>query len=293
MRALQRLGVISMVVSLAVCQTWHVAKADGLLDTEGSLTSSDDVLDDGSLYDRYQFSGNSGQRITISLESQDFDPYLILLDPQGRRISENDDISRSDRNSRLVITLPATGIYTVVANSYESNTGGGYTIKVDQGSNRSSSPQELAATIPNSTARCNTVLVEAVDRLESNREIGVLVSALDFNGRYQTFPAGRPNGLSVALTGPASASVIGSPRLLTTVSREMIQGCSTLGAIAFGAVEAGAERTFGYFPARGDADQASVEEFTCAPSTLARSTNRQALQRAAAPIPEWGQQMCL
>ena len=131
MQALQRLGIIAITAGLAVCAAWSAAQADSIsLEEQGMLSAGDSMLDDGSLYDAYKFSGSSGQQVIIYLESQDFDPYLILLDPAGRRISENDDISRTDRNSRLVVTLPDTGTYTVVANSYEAGKNGGYRLKV-------------------------------------------------------------------------------------------------------------------------------------------------------------------
>lgn len=140
MQALQRLGIMAITSGLAVCAAQanpiSVAQANPIkansiiLEEKGSLSAGDSVLDDGSLYDAYKFSGSSGQQVTINLESQDFDPYLILLDPSGRRISENDDISRTNRNSRLVVTLPDTGIYTAAANSYEAGKNGGYQIKI-------------------------------------------------------------------------------------------------------------------------------------------------------------------
>jgi hypothetical protein len=132
MRALSRFGVIFVAVISAVSA--GAAGAQTLLETQGALAAGDAVLDDGSLYDQYIFSSRSGQQVIIYLESRDFDPYLILLDPEGRRIGENDDISASNRNSRLVVTLPVTGTYTVVANSYESGKNGRYKISVDAGS---------------------------------------------------------------------------------------------------------------------------------------------------------------
>jgi hypothetical protein len=132
MQALQRLGIIVIAVGLAVGTAANAALADqALLEKQGMLASGDAVLDDGSLYDQYSFVGSIGQQLVIYLESQDFDPYLILLDPTGRRISENDDISRTNRNSRLVITLPSEGTYTVVANSYEAGKSGMYKLLVN------------------------------------------------------------------------------------------------------------------------------------------------------------------
>lgn len=140
MQALQRLGIIATAVGLTICAAWSAAQANPIvLEEQGLLSSGDSVLDDGSLYDAYKFSGRGGEQITIYLESRDFDPYLILLDPSGRRMSENDDISRTNRNSRLVITLPMTGTYTVVANSYEAGKNGSYRLRVVSQSLSSSS----------------------------------------------------------------------------------------------------------------------------------------------------------
>lgn len=132
MQALKRLGLITTTVGLAVFTAWSAAQANySLLDEQGALSSGDAILDDGSLYDQYPFSGNGGEQVTIYLASEDFDPYLILLDPARRRISENDDISRTNRNSLLVVTLPTTGTYTVVANSYEAGKTGTYALQVN------------------------------------------------------------------------------------------------------------------------------------------------------------------
>ncbi len=102
-----------------------------ILDERGTLERGDAELpDDGSLYDIYTFEGRANQSVTIRLESGDFDAYLILLDPDDRKIAENDDASRDDPNSTLSVTLPKDGRYTVVVNSYDSGGRGRYTVAV-------------------------------------------------------------------------------------------------------------------------------------------------------------------
>jgi hypothetical protein len=146
MQALPRLVIIATALISAVFTAPFEAKAETtLLNEQGMLASGDAILDDGSLYDQYTFPGYSGQRVTIYLESQDFDPYLILLDPTGRRISENDDISRQNRNSRLFITLRVTGTYTVVANSYEAGKNGVYLLKVSAEDDRAALVESYAS----------------------------------------------------------------------------------------------------------------------------------------------------
>ncbi|NEQ26469.1 MAG: hypothetical protein F6K28_47055, partial [Microcoleus sp. SIO2G3] len=102
-----------------------------ILREEGSLAPGDAVLpSDNSFYDRFTFAGQAGQTVTISLESTEFDTYLVLVNPDGTSLAQNDDISQSDRNSRISIELPTTGTYTVLANGYDSNSRGRYTLSV-------------------------------------------------------------------------------------------------------------------------------------------------------------------
>jgi len=75
--------------------------------------------------DRYTFEGRQGQRVRITLDRpgrSQLDPYLELLDPDGRTLAEDDD-SGGDLNSLIDVTLPRTGTYTVVARGLGDTTG--------------------------------------------------------------------------------------------------------------------------------------------------------------------------
>ncbi|NER33804.1 MAG: tetratricopeptide repeat protein [Oscillatoria sp. SIO1A7] len=100
-----------------------------LLQQEGSLSPGDRTLDDGKLYDSYSFQGRAGQTVTISVESDEFDTYLTLLDADGEKIAENDD-SAGNNNSAIVATLPEDGSYEVIVNSYNANGRGKYALEV-------------------------------------------------------------------------------------------------------------------------------------------------------------------
>ncbi|MFQ3679875.1 MAG: immunoglobulin domain-containing protein, partial [Pseudanabaenaceae cyanobacterium] len=76
-----------------------------------------------------RFTGQQGQRIVLDMESNEIDPYLVLFDPQGQKIAE-DDNSGSGDNARIVLTLPRTGLYTVYANSYAVGDTGGFRLQV-------------------------------------------------------------------------------------------------------------------------------------------------------------------
>ncbi|WP_341730547.1 tetratricopeptide repeat protein [Microcoleus sp. EPA2] len=85
---------------------------------------------DGSLYEQHAFVGRAGQSVTITLESSDFDTFVALFSPDGKKLAENDDISRSNTNSALTFTLPASGRYVVVVNAYKKGERGRYTLTV-------------------------------------------------------------------------------------------------------------------------------------------------------------------
>ncbi|MBD2069088.1 pre-peptidase C-terminal domain-containing protein [Leptolyngbya sp. FACHB-671] len=101
-----------------------------LLQGQGSLVAGGPVLSDGSLFREHLLSGTAGQTVTITLESSQFDTYLILLGPNGDRVAENDDISSDNLNSQITVTLPTTGVYRILANSYDETGQGNYTYTV-------------------------------------------------------------------------------------------------------------------------------------------------------------------
>jgi tetratricopeptide (TPR) repeat protein len=76
----------------------------------------------------YTFSGTEGQVVTIALTSPDFDTVLSLVDANNQEVASNDDYARS-LNSTIVVTLPRTGAYKVLARSF-SGQGGNYSVVV-------------------------------------------------------------------------------------------------------------------------------------------------------------------
>jgi len=102
-----------------------------LLQITGTLEDGDAVLsEDGSLYDVHSFQGSGGQTIAITVESADFDTYLVLADSQGNILEQNDDISEENQNSALEIKLPGNGEYQILVNSYNPEDRGSYELIV-------------------------------------------------------------------------------------------------------------------------------------------------------------------
>ena len=292
MRAWQWLSVIFIGVGLTLSAGSNAAEAEIIVEAQGTLSAADDVLEDGSRYDPYRFSGRRGQQVIIYLESQDFDSYLILLDPQGRRIYENDDISRSDRNSRLIVTLPSTGTYTALANSYEAGKNGRYFIRIEGSRPQSSALERMVAgAVPDSTVVCKRTLAGEIETLEQGRDLATTASALPLSNRYKTVPESRPNGINLLFTGPAARSVLSSPQLLSAAATQVIQDCVEVGAVVFESDDTRVQRTFGYLPEGRSVESPSTLiafEFICA--TTPDSSSR---PQETVPWLEWGQQPCL
>jgi hypothetical protein len=101
------------------------------LDRVGALADGDAVLQSGELVDTYEIEGWPGQRVSIIVESEAFDAYVILKGPSGRQI-ENDDAEADDgtSDSRIDGELEEIGIYEVLVTSYAPGESGPYRIAI-------------------------------------------------------------------------------------------------------------------------------------------------------------------
>lgn len=95
----------------------------------GTLGEGDPVRYDDSLYDAYALEGAEGTRLEITLESDDFNPYLELISPSGEGQS-NDDVGEGILSSRIESILDETGRWIVVANTLGSGETGAYRLTV-------------------------------------------------------------------------------------------------------------------------------------------------------------------
>ena len=102
----------------------------------GTLATGDCTLGDGSFFDAYTFSGTAGQQVNITMASSQVDAYLYLMQPGETALSDNtiqdDDTGNGVKgtDARISITLPTTGTYTIIANSFASGQTGSYTLSV-------------------------------------------------------------------------------------------------------------------------------------------------------------------
>jgi hypothetical protein len=96
----------------------------------GRLEPGDQMMQDSTYADLWQFQGMAGQTVQIDVRSDEFDTYMQLLDANGNKLGEDDD-SGGNLDSRLVFTLPASGTYQIVVNNAgNSRRAGIYTVSV-------------------------------------------------------------------------------------------------------------------------------------------------------------------
>lgn len=101
----------------------------------GNLAAGDLLVEDDSFYDCFAFAGRSGQRAVVEMRSGQFDTYLALY-PGGYCAGEalgTDDDGAGGTNSRVDLTLPRDGIYSIRANSLGAWETGAYELSLAGG----------------------------------------------------------------------------------------------------------------------------------------------------------------
>lgn len=117
----------------------------------GRLSASDQRNGSGAYEDRFTIAARSGDRLEISLSSPDFDPVLRLSGP-GLDTGNDDDADAETRDSRLVVTLPRAGRYTLSASSYDRGETGGYLLQVAAAAPAPPEPSEDVITLDRTAA---------------------------------------------------------------------------------------------------------------------------------------------
>ena len=95
----------------------------------GRLDQSSNQLEDGSYYTTHTFEGMAGEVLAIELTSDDFNAYLMLVGPDKAKLAEDGD-GVGTTNSQIVVTLPTTGTYTLIAKTFEAGQTGQYQLEL-------------------------------------------------------------------------------------------------------------------------------------------------------------------
>jgi len=128
----------------------------------GSLDASDGQLTDDSFFDLYEYRGQPGEAIVVTLRSSTFDAYLQGGPASGSDVDvqDSDDDGAGGTDSRLTVTVGSTGVYRVRANSYGGGQTGAYTLSLQSenassgaGSNVVGSGQTVAGRLDSSDSQ--------------------------------------------------------------------------------------------------------------------------------------------
>jgi hypothetical protein len=144
----------------------------------GELAATDQRLDSGEYRDAYAFEGAIGDPVVIELASSAFDPYVVLVPPQGEQIDNDDADGRQDL-SRIELTLRAAGRYRILATSYAAGRTGAYRLSLRRGAATqvAGRPTETAPTTAVPAASGGT-----------QRVFGVFVGISNYGGRATNLP---------------------------------------------------------------------------------------------------------
>lgn len=124
----------------------------------GRLEPGDAQLGSGGYYDMQEHEGRGGERLTVTLRSSDFDPYLAVIDPAGTVLLEVDDSDGQGLDVVETVVLPVDGTYRIVVTSALPGETGAYllTLASEFGSGFAS-PEHPGATFPSAAPEPNVV----------------------------------------------------------------------------------------------------------------------------------------
>ena len=114
--------------------TLLLAAAPALAQTRsGALERGDNTLDSGEFSDSYEVQARSGQTVTATVTSSDFDTYVILKDASDRQ-EDNDDCSSGETTrSCATFTADQSGTVRVLVTSYTPGETGDYRVEIEVG----------------------------------------------------------------------------------------------------------------------------------------------------------------
>ncbi|MGF1583651.1 MAG: tetratricopeptide repeat protein [Gemmataceae bacterium] len=100
-------------------------------ESKGRLTSKSPQAF-GCHYQEHKIQLKADRQYTIEVRSQQFNSFLIVLDPKGqRRLAQNDDIvPKKNLNSRVSLRVPKTGTYVVRVTTAQGRQVGAYSLHV-------------------------------------------------------------------------------------------------------------------------------------------------------------------
>ncbi|MGB0560313.1 MAG: PPC domain-containing protein [Spirulinaceae cyanobacterium] len=109
------------------CQRPMIASGQ---DQQGTLTEEDIPNGEGGFFRDYEVELREGDSVAIDLVSNEFDPIVALIKPDGTPMGNNDDSPEGTTNSLLFLRIKETGDYIVRVSAFGETGGGAFTLTV-------------------------------------------------------------------------------------------------------------------------------------------------------------------
>ena len=100
----------------------------------GTLNEDDAIAEDGSFYDAYRISVKSGDKLRLTMVSNEFDAFIdIGREDEGGTFTSvvSDDDSLSDTHAKIDWAVEEDGDYIIRARSFASGQSGAYALTVE------------------------------------------------------------------------------------------------------------------------------------------------------------------
>ena len=123
------LGAWVIVAAAAASVPCAAQQAGGGRIRQQDTFVSTNVLTPGET-DEWPLAARDNETFIISVSSENFDPTLELVDPQGKVVAANDDVRAGEQDSLLLARVGAGGAYSVRVKASKSAAGGEYELKV-------------------------------------------------------------------------------------------------------------------------------------------------------------------
>lgn len=94
------------------------------------LTGALPRMSDDTPFEAWYFEGRAGQQLTVTMRSNDLDSYLHIGRAGDDASLASDDDSGGNLDAQISITLPANGLYVLIANTVGAEESGSYSIEV-------------------------------------------------------------------------------------------------------------------------------------------------------------------
>jgi hypothetical protein len=132
---------------------------------DGRLADADPKLSERGRFKVYRFDAVAGRRYVISMQSEDFDPYVSVARMVGgiTDVMKSDDDGGEGTNARMRFTAREGGSHLVIAQAFSEEGSGGYTVKVElapEPTTASSQPLQLGRSVSGTLAETDASLDE-------------------------------------------------------------------------------------------------------------------------------------